>query len=159
MASWTPTSSNVDAATEAVRRVLAACDVAWRSWVVGWVVQGSFKKKSCFGGESKQYKIYGQFQGFPFLLWIAWVGNIMTCVGLEGPLGSDSHWLCRPTRLGNDLSVDFVLVFFFGDAWNQLRMCVVKQKDGCWKREQKRYLQGRLSSGVQIIGNLQSFCV
>lgn len=26
MASWTPTSSNVDAATEAVRRVLAACD-------------------------------------------------------------------------------------------------------------------------------------
>lgn len=83
MASWTPTSSNVDAATEAVRRVLAACDVAWRSWeLVGWVVQGSFKKKSCLGGNQK-IQIYGQFQGFPFLLWIVWVGNIMTCVGLE----------------------------------------------------------------------------
>ena len=65
MASWTPTSSNVDAATEAVRRVLAACDVAWRSWgLVGWVVQGSFKKKSCLGG-IKQYKSMVNFKDFP----------------------------------------------------------------------------------------------
>ena len=91
MASWTPTSSNVDAATEAVRRVLAACDVAWRSWVVGWVVQGSFKKKSCLGGESNNTNLWSISRISPSYNGMFGLVIMMTCVGLEGSFGSDSH--------------------------------------------------------------------
>ena len=104
------------------------------SWLVG-LFRGHSKRNHVWGG-IKQYKSMVNFKDFPFLQWNVWVGNNDDLCWFGGVVGSDSHWLRRPTRL----EMTWVL-FFFGDAWNQLRMCVVKQKDG-WKGNKKDICKG-----------------